>query len=79
MTLFPDAVWQRVVGYVGLETRLGRMAKRDWRFEEARASVNKVAHCITHLCWRYLYPRPHPCNIDDQWTITLCYWTRVVK
>ena len=82
MRVIPDRVWQRIVEYIGKEKRLKEMATRDWRFEEARAMVNKCARCIDHLCWRYLYPvvltqQAH--SLDQQWTLTLCYWLRVVK
>ena len=51
----PDAVWQRVVRYIGMEQKLMKIKKRDWRFECARAMVGrccKVARQLSRLQYR---------------------------
>ena len=51
----PDAVWQRVVRYIGMEQKLIKIKKRDWRFECARAMVGKccrVARSLATLQYR---------------------------
>lgn len=55
MQKIPDVVWQRVVSYIGLERKLRKIKKRDWRFECARAMVGKcckTARNLGHLRYR---------------------------
>ena len=41
----PDPCWQKVVRYIGIEQELiAFKKKRDWRFERARADINR--------CWK---------------------------
>ena len=43
MANIPDGVWQRVVRYIGMEWELKMLKdKRDWRFEKARAAINRA-------------------------------------
>ena len=43
MTKIPDDVWQRVIRYIGMEQDLNMLKeKRDWRFEKARAAINRA-------------------------------------
>ena len=35
-----------VVGYIGMEKRLAKIRKRDWRFEETRADLNRVRYLL---------------------------------
>ena len=46
----PQPLWDRVVRYVGLEQKLIKIKQRDWRFEEARAYLNRVHHL--YMCIR---------------------------
>ena len=46
----PQPLWDRVVHYVGFEQNLIKMKKRDWRFEEARAYLNRLHHL--YMCIR---------------------------
>ena len=50
----PQPLWDRVVRYAGLEQKLIKIKKRDWRFEEARAYLNRVHHL--YMCIR---TQPH--------------------
>ena len=80
MSEIPDACWQRVVEYIGLEHRLRSMVVRDWRFEEARAMVNKSISGLTLLCYRYMYPGIHPglVTLDAMWGTVITYWVTKV-
>lgn len=58
-----------------------QMAIRDWRFEEARAMVNKSLRGLTLLCYRYLYPGMPPpglVTLDAMWGTVIHYWIDVV-
>ena len=33
MSHIPQDCWDMVVGYIGMEKRLAKIRKRDWRFE----------------------------------------------
>ena len=50
MDLFSQPIIDKIVRYVGFEQRLMKVAKRDWRFEEARAYLNRLHHL--YLCIR---------------------------
>ena len=78
----PDDCWQRIVEYIGLEKRLIQIKKRDWRFEEARAMVNKGLQGLTLLCYRYVYSAANTTDmvaLDVLWATVISYWTNVVK
>ena len=56
MAEIPDAVWQRVVRYIGMEQNLLTLKQsRDWRFEKARAAINRAwkaaRSCILTGSW----------------------------
>ena len=46
----------KVVRYIGMEQRLKKIQKRDWRFEAARAMLNKSVQGLILLCHRYAFP-----------------------
>ena len=77
----PDDCWLRVVRYIELEKKLKQMTVRDWRFEEARAMVNKSIQGLTLLCYRYMYPGMSPpgvVTLDAMWGTEIQYWLNVV-
>lgn len=80
MSEIPSQCWQRVVEYIGLEHRLRSMVVRDWRFEEARAMVNKSISGLTLLCYRYMYSGLHPglVTLDAMWATVIQYWVSQV-
>ena len=52
----PDNVWQRVIRYIGLEQDLIYDKNlRDWRFERARADINR--------CWK----AARKCMLSSSW------------
>ena len=56
MTKIPDDVWQRVIRFIGMEQDLKMLKeKRDWRFEKARAAINRAwkaaRSCILTGAW----------------------------
>ena len=58
------------------------MSERDWRFEEARAMVNKGSQGVLLVCYRYLYITSNTNGmvaLDVLWSSVISYWTRVVK
>ena len=81
MSEIPSQCWQRVVEYIGLEYRLRAMVLRDWRFEEARAMVNKSIGGLTLLCYRYMYPGVHPglVTLGALWGTVIQYWCNRVR
>ena len=50
----PQPLWDRVIRYVGFEQKLIKIKQRDWRFEEARAYLNRIHHL--YMCIR---TQPH--------------------
>ena len=50
----PQPLWDRVIRYAGLEQRLIKIKQRDWRFEEARAYLNRIHHL--YMCIRTTPP-----------------------
>ena len=50
----PQPVWDRIVRYAGREQALMKIAKRDWRFETARAYLNRLHHL--YMCIRTSQP-----------------------
>ena len=54
MDIFSQPIVDRIVRYVGFEQRLMKHVKRDWRFEEARAYLNRLHHL--YMCIRTQRP-----------------------
>ena len=54
MNTLPQPLWDRVIRYAGLEQKLIKIKQRDWRFEEARAYLNRVHHL--YMCIRTTPP-----------------------
>lgn len=54
MNDIPQPVWDRIVRYAGREQALMKIAKRDWRFETARAYLNRLHHL--YMCIRTSQP-----------------------
>ena len=50
---FPQQTWDMVVGYIGMEKRLGRIRKRDWRFEQTRADLNRIRYLLRAAFYAY--------------------------
>ena len=46
MTMIPQTCWDKMLGYLGMEQNLMKIKKRDWRFEETRADLNRVRYLI---------------------------------
>ena len=80
----PDACWMKVVGYLGVEQRLMKIKRRDWRFEAARAVLNKSVQGLILLCHRYAFPYISELqevgSLDKLWsTVTIFFVSHVQK
>ena len=64
--MIPQTCWDMVVKYMGVEQRIkDLMTKRDWRFEVARADINRLR--FIHRCIR-----KEQCPVKYNWAIRRC-------
>ncbi len=50
MPEIPQSCWDLTLEYLGTEKDIAKDAKRDWRFEECRACVNRLLKNLMLIC-----------------------------